>query len=120
MVRNGVTLATALLRGLGRKCPNCGRASAFRGYVKVVDSCPNCHEPLSRYPADDGPAYVTILLVGHLVVAPALFLKIFYDHPWTVVLPLLLGAIIALTLIVLPFVKGAFLALVWELNVRRR
>ncbi len=120
MNRNGVTLGTALARGFARKCPNCGQASAFRGYVKVVDQCSNCHEPLNEYPADDGPAYVTIILIGHVVVVPALFLNVLYAYPPMVVLPILLGTIVALTLIALPYIKGAFLALVWELNVRRR
>jgi len=120
MERNGVTLATALGRGLQRKCPNCGKASAFRGYVKVVDTCAHCHEPLSTYPADDGPAYVTIILIGHLVVVPVLFMNILYRYPPELVLPIAVGVIVALTLIALPFIKGAFLALVWTLNVRRR
>ena len=120
MARNGVTLGTALLRGLGRKCPNCGQASAFRGYVKVVDICAHCGEPLGTYPADDGPAYVTIILVGHLVVAPALLMDVFYRYPAGVVLPSLLGAVVVLTLAALPFIKGGFLALVWSFNVRRR
>ncbi len=120
MAREDVPMGTALGRGIRRKCPNCGQASCFRGYVKVVDLCANCQEPLSAYPADDGPAYVTILLVGHLVIAPALLLNVFYTYPVQIVLPSLLVGIIALTLILLPFVKGAFLALVWKLGVRRR
>ena len=120
MTRNGVTLATALARGFARKCPNCGQASAFRGYVKVVDACSNCQEPLNEYPADDGPAYVTIILIGHVVVVPAFFMNFIYAYPPAIVLPSLLGAIVALTLVALPYIKGAFLALVWELNVRRR
>lgn len=120
MARQDVPMATALGRGLTRKCPNCGQASCFRGYVKVVDSCPNCQEPLSAYPADDGPAYVTILLVGHLVIAPALLMNVFYTYPVGIVLPSLLAGIVALTLILLPFVKGGFLALVWKLGIKRR
>ena len=70
MARNGVTLGQALGRGLRRKCPHCGEASAFRSYLKIVDVCPSCQTPLGLYPCDDGPAYLTILIVGHIVVGP--------------------------------------------------
>ena len=41
----------------------------LRGYLKVRESCPVCGEALHHQRADDGPAYITILIVGH-VVAP--------------------------------------------------
>ncbi len=119
MSRSGVTLGTSLLRGLQRKCPCCGKASAFRGYLKVRDTCPVCDTPLSLYPTDDGPAYITILLVGHFVVAPAFMFGIFSQYPAEQVIIVMIAAICALTLAVLPFVKGGFLALLWYLGMKR-
>lgn len=119
MARQGVSLGTALMRGLNRKCPCCGKASAFRGYLKVRDTCAVCDTPLSVYPTDDGPAYLTILLVGHLVLAPAFLFGIFYDYPVAVLLPVMVSVIAVITLIALPFVKGSFLGLMWYLGMRR-
>ena len=119
MARQGVSLGTALLRGLNRKCPCCGKASAFRGYLKVRDTCTVCDTPLSVYPTDDGPAYLTILLVGHLVLAPAFLFGVFYDYPVAVLLPVMVSTIAVITLVALPFVKGTFLALMWYLNMQR-
>ncbi len=118
MARAGVSLVKAFTRGVRRKCPCCGQASAFRGYLKVVDTCPSCETPLSLYPCDDGPAYVTMLLVGHLVIAPAFLLHLFYTYPLEVVLPTMVVSMAVLTLVLLPFVKGAFLSLLWYLGLR--
>ena len=53
------------------KCPKCGTGPMLRSYLKVNDHCPVCREDLSHHRADDGPAYLTILIVGHLM-APLL------------------------------------------------
>ncbi|HEX7800812.1 MAG TPA: DUF983 domain-containing protein [Asticcacaulis sp.] len=119
MARDGVTLATALGRGLRRKCPCCGQASAFRGYLKVIDACPVCQTPLSLYPTDDGPAYITMLLIGHVVVGPTFLFPAVWTWPLQIVAPSLVAAIGALTLVALPFVKGGFLSLLWYLGMKQ-
>jgi uncharacterized protein (DUF983 family) len=67
-------LREALLRGWRRCCPNCGTGPLLRGYLKVRDTCPVCGEDLHHQRADDGPAYLTILIVGHLMAPAILFL----------------------------------------------
>ncbi len=62
-------LATALARGFANRCPNCGRAPVFDGYLRVVAHCAHCNAPLGELRADDAPPYITLLLVGHIVVA---------------------------------------------------
>ena len=63
----------ALARGWRRRCPKCGNGQLMKGYLKVSNACPVCREELFHHRADDGPAYLTILLVGHLM-APLLAL----------------------------------------------
>ena len=58
----------AIFRGLRGRCPNCGEGKIFRAFLKVADECPACHEPLHHHRADDFPAYVVIVIVGHVVV----------------------------------------------------
>lgn len=105
-------------RGLRHRCPNCGEGEIYRKYLKVVDRCQACGLELGAYRADDGPAYLTILLVGHLIIAPLLFFPFVWRWSPGVVLPLLLTPILAATLVMLPRVKGAFLGLLWANNIR--
>jgi uncharacterized protein (DUF983 family) len=109
----------SLLRGLRQRCPHCGEGALFYRYLKVNRECPACGLHLDRYPSDDGPAYFTILLVGHLVIAPILLFPIVWQaSPW-IVAPVLLTALAALTLLLLPRVKGAVVGLLYAHRVHR-
>lgn len=99
----------ALKRGFAERCPNCGKGKLFRAYLKPVDQCAVCGTELGRIRADDGPAYFTILLIGHFVVAPLLFFPFIWQlSPWVIV-PLTEIPLLAITLWLLPRVKGAFI-----------
>ncbi|MGR3542092.1 MAG: DUF983 domain-containing protein, partial [Hasllibacter sp.] len=63
-------LGRSLARGLRRRCPRCGEGRVLDGYLTLRTECGECGLDLSRVRADDGPAYLTILLVGHLLVVP--------------------------------------------------
>ncbi|HZZ31544.1 MAG TPA: DUF983 domain-containing protein [Phenylobacterium sp.] len=90
----------------------------FWKYLKVNSRCEVCDTDLARYPADDGPAYVTILLIGHLVVAPMLFFSVVWKSNPAYSLPVILVALAGLTLIVLPRVKGGWIGLMYSLGVK--
>ncbi len=62
-------LTRAMLRGALHRCPRCGKGGLFRAYLKVREQCLACGEDLSHQRADDAPPYVTIFVVGHLIVA---------------------------------------------------
>ncbi|EAQ01921.1 hypothetical protein OB2597_00850 [Pseudooceanicola batsensis HTCC2597] len=103
----------ALRRGFRRKCPNCGSGPILKGYLKVRDHCPVCREPLHHHRADDGPAYLTILIVGHLL-APAMLTAFTMWQPDPLVLftGFAIGTV-ALSLYLLPRLKGALVAFQW-------
>jgi len=102
-------IATAMKRGLARRCPACGKGPLFRGYVKVHEHCPVCGEDNGRHRVDDAASYFTVLLVGHVVVAPALFFEMVYDAPLGLLLAIALPSVGVVTLGALPFIKGAVL-----------
>ena len=57
-------LRRSVFRGLAGRCPACGKGALFWRYLKINGRCEVCDADLARYPADDGPAYLTILLIG--------------------------------------------------------
>lgn len=106
-------LMPAVKRGLALRCPNCGEGKVLHSYLKVNDECPVCHEELHHHRADDGPAYVTILLVGH-VMGLALHIMWEYWRPEPLTMALSLSAIAVVSaLLMLPRVKGMIVAYQW-------
>ncbi|HEX6859671.1 MAG TPA: DUF983 domain-containing protein [Caulobacteraceae bacterium] len=106
-------LGLGLRRGLAHRCPACGKGRLYRAYLKVEDLCSECGHALGQYRADDGPAYLTILLIGHLVVAPLLLFPFIWQLPVIYVLPMTLIPLALLILLLLPRIKGAFLGVLW-------
>jgi uncharacterized protein (DUF983 family) len=110
---------TGLKRGVLHRCPNCGEGRLYSRYLKVDLDCEVCGHDLARYPADDGPAYFTILIIGHLFVAPLLFFPIIWKAPPIFVVPLTIIPLGALTLLLLPRVKGAVIGALWAHKLRK-
>ncbi|MBC56410.1 MAG: DUF983 domain-containing protein [Confluentimicrobium sp.] len=103
----------ALWRGWRRRCPNCGAGPMLRGYLKVRDTCAVCHEELHHHRADDGPAYLTILIVGHLM-APVILWAFATFRPDPLVLASIFSVgCVGLSLYLLPRLKGLMVALQW-------
>ena len=103
----------AMLRGWRRKCPNCGTGPMMKSYLKVHDHCPVCGEALHHHRADDGPAYLTILIVGH-IMAPLIIWAFteFRPDPMVLATVFTIGCV-ALSLYLLPRLKGAIVGLQW-------
>jgi uncharacterized protein (DUF983 family) len=112
-------LGRSVARGLAGRCPACGRAPMFWRYLKVSDHCPACDHELARYPADDGPAYLTILLIGHLFIAPLLLFPIVWQAPAVWSVPIALSTLAVVTLLALPRIKGGWIGLMYALAVTR-
>lgn len=104
---------SAIRASVGR-CPNCGRGKLFRSYLKPVEHCSACGEYLGDIRAEDGPAWLTIMLVGH-ILAPVL-LEVVPDSTWPDWLSMIVWPLMALlmALAILPRAKGFFIALIWQ------
>ncbi len=107
-------LGQAILRGLRCKCPACGQASMMQGFLTVASVCPACNEDLSHQRADDGPAYLT-MLVTLKTVTPLMVASMFiWDlHP-AVLFGLFAMLLVALSLFLLPRFKGMIVAFQWS------
>lgn len=103
----------AIRRGLMCRCPSCGAGPMLKAYLKVRDHCPVCAEALHHHRADDGPAYLTILIVGHILAPTLMFV---YSHwrpePLVMATAFCLGTG-SLALFLLPRLKGGLVALQW-------
>jgi len=106
-------LGTVLWRSWRRKCPHCGEGAMFKGYLTIRDECTECGLAFEPLRADDAPAYVTISIVGHIVVSGLLALEIYAHPPTWVQLSIWLPATLILTLGMLPYVKGAVMGAIY-------
>ena len=113
-------LRRSVLRGLSHKCPACGQGQLFGRYLKVQPHCARCDHELALYPADDGPAYLTIILIGHLIIAPLLIFPIIWQSDPRYSLPIILGVLTVITLSALPRIKGGWIGLMYALQVTSR
>lgn len=108
-----------ILRGVQRRCPNCGRTPLFSGYLSVRSPCANCGSDNAAFPADDLPPYLTIMVVGHVVIPAFVWVDTAYvPSVWTeaaIWLPLTL----VMTLALLPTMKGATIGICWAMGIRR-
>ena len=103
----------AMARGFRRRCPNCGEGNMFTGYLKITDKCPLCREELHHHRADDGPAYLTILIVGHLLGFAMHFAWVkFRPEPLVMATVFTIGCT-ALSLFLLPRLKGLIVGIQW-------
>lgn len=107
----------SLTRGFRGRCPHCGEGKLFRAFLKVADRCAICGEDFSHQRADDFPAYIVILIVGHLLVPPALFVETEYAPPYALQLAVWLPLAVVLSLALLQPVKGAIVGLQWALRM---
>ena len=89
----------------------------MHGYLKPRD-CDRCGEPLGSIRSDDLPPYVTIFLVGHIVIPLVLLMEKTASPSLWLQMTLWPAVTALLTLAMLPYVKGAVIGLFWALRLR--
>lgn len=110
-------VGTAIKRGLAGRCPNCGAGRIFARYLKAAPTCAQCGERLDLHRADDLPAYLVILIVGHVVVGAMLAFETFGTSPMWLQMLVWPTVTLVLALLLLQPVKGAIIALQWALRM---
>lgn len=112
------SLSTLLSRGFARKCPRCGESKLFAGYLTLADRCSHCELPLGEIRADDFPPYLTMVVVGHIVVPGALLMEKHLDPTIMTQLAIWLPATLILSLWFLPRLKGAIVGLMLHVGLK--
>ncbi|MES2983589.1 MAG: DUF983 domain-containing protein [Pseudomonadota bacterium] len=105
-----------MLRGMVGRCPHCGKGKLFARYLKQVDACAACGESYAHINADDGPAWLTIVIVGHVLASVLLF--VIPDSTWPDWLSMVvwLSVAVAMSLLLLPPAKGLFIGALWRMG----
>ena len=112
--------ATALARGFASRCPGCGHTALFCGFLKVQPRCAECSAPLGQYRSDDLPPYLTIFIVGHVVVPLMLMTEMNYAPPMWLQAACFVPLTLILTLLLIRPVKGATVGLMLRLGMDRQ
>lgn len=107
----------AIRRGLRGNCPSCGQGRIFSRFITVEDNCAKCGLELHHHRADDLPAYLVVLIIGHVVVAASMIVQAATSISmwWHLAIWLPLTATVAI--LALKPAKGAVIALQWALRM---
>jgi len=106
-----------LMRGLRGRCPACGEGRMFRKFLKVADECPHCGEELHHHRADDFPAYLDIVIVGHILVPILVAVETECAPPLWLSMTMWPAIALVATLALLQPIKGAVVALQWFIGM---
>ena len=108
---------TSMKRGFRGRCPRCGEGKLFRAFLKVDNNCSVCGLDFTPHRADDLPAYLVIIIVGHIVVPMALMIETNYAPPVALQLAIYLPMTLIASLLLLQPVKGAVVGMQWALRM---
>jgi len=110
---------TTIWRGLLGRCPRCGNAPIFIGYLKVRPVCTSCAVPLGDVPADDAPPYIAMVVVLQVL---AIFVVLFYKGyyaPGLVTSGILLVLLALICMAALRLAKGAVIGILLKVGLKR-
>ena len=112
------TRFAAMSAGFRHRCPHCARGGLYRRYLKLVDACTHCHMRLGHIRADDLPAYLTIMIVGHVIVPLLLWTEQTWHWSYWVHMAVWPATTTIMTILLLPSVKGAAVGLMLSLGIK--
>lgn len=112
--RSPATRVNPVLAGLRCRCPNCGEAPLFCGYLKVCPRCEACGEDLSNADSGDGPVVFILLIVGAIGCGGLLFTELTFHPPVWLEMLIWLPLIGIMTLAALRPFKATLIALQWH------
>lgn len=106
-------LRTAVFRGVKGKCPACGDAALFGRFLKPVSHCPACGQGWAHQRADDLPAYLVVLILGHVLVPLVVAANLRFDMAMWIQMMLWPGLALLLAMLMIQPAKGAVIGLQW-------
>ncbi len=109
----GRSWRVGVARGFRRRCPQCGEDRLFDGLLTARPGCGVCGLDFSGHRADDMPPYLTIFVVGHVMIPFVLLAERAFEP--STLFSILVWSILALglSLALLPRIKGAVIGMQW-------
>ena len=107
----------AIVSGLKCRCPKCGEGNLFGKWLKVSPICSACGEELHHEKAQDLPPYLTLMIVGHVVVTAIMIVEAKVDLSLTTHLFIWIPIATLMTLAIMQPVKGGVVGLQWALRM---
>ena len=107
----------AIRRGFRSTCPCCGEGKLFSSFLKPVENCAVCGEEMHHQRADDFPPYLSIFIVGHIVVAGFMATDLWLTLESWQHLAIWIPITIVLCLVLMQPLKGAVIGMQWALRM---
>ena len=103
-----------LAAGLLGRCPACGSASQFDGFITIREQCPVCGLKLKAFDLGDGAIVLVILVAGALVTGLGFWAMFSLGWPDWLLLAVFLPLSLLLCIGLLRPFKATLLALIWH------
>lgn len=107
------TFGQAAWRGIRGRCPRCEQGSLFRKWLKPRERCPACSLDLTPQRADDFPAYIAMIVTGHLMAPFIILLSLDFELWPVAMMAILVPLALAMMLGMLQPAKGGVIAVQW-------
>jgi len=102
------------------RCPVCGKGRLFRSYLKVAESCACCGQNFRTADTGDGPVVFVILIAGFAACIGLMISLLAFGWPMLWLLGVWPAFGVALSLILMPVLKGLMVASQLRNKVRDR
>jgi len=111
------SLVQAMARGFMGHCPHCNKGRLFGRFLKVAENCDVCGEEYHHHRADDLPAYLVIVIVGHIVIGAFMGAESWFELSMWQHLAIWVPLTLIMTIAMLQPTKGAVVGLQWSLRM---
>ena len=108
-------LWNAMWNGCRGKCPHCGEGKLFSSFLKIAPACNRCGEEFHHHRADDLPAYLVVVIVGHVIIGAFMGVEATSTLSTWEHLAIWVPLTVAMAVGLLRPVKGAVVGLQWAL-----
>ncbi len=110
------SMLSILARGVQRKCARCGEGDVLTGYLTMVPACAVCGESFAHISADDVPPWLTIFVVGHIMISLVMTMELNFQLPIAATATILVAVAVILTALLMPVSKGVVIAVMWAVS----
>lgn len=98
------------------RCPACGKGQLFEGFLRVAGGCNDCGLSYAGHEQGDGPAYISILIIGTLAGIGAAVMEVALTPPFWLHALVWIPFILVGSLLCLRLSKAALISAQYQLR----